>query len=166
MSVFILGLQGSALSIQILQRCRRVRDAVSLLALMEPILPSHMTTTRTSPYIRGRLDLVLNTQILQHYQIATLRVLPSNPLHNVMNKLQTLQSALNAREDEILGYQINIDNYIRAIAKIEAEHTDKPAMIEFRDRLLEMLEGHKTEQLKAIIIRDVIADQLAELEVH
>lgn len=81
-----------------------------------------------------------------------------------MNKLETLQSALVAREDEILGYQINIDNYARAIDKINAEHADKPAIVEFRDRLTEMLEQHKTEQLKAIIIRDVIADQLAEME--
>lgn len=81
-----------------------------------------------------------------------------------MNKLETLQSALIAREDEILSYQINIDNYARAIAKINAEHFDNPAMIEFRDRLTEMLESHKTEQLKTIIIRDVIADQLTESE--
>jgi hypothetical protein len=81
-----------------------------------------------------------------------------------MNKIETLQSALTAREDEILGYQINIDNYTRAIAKINADHAGNPAMVEFRDRLVDMLEGHKTEQLKAIIIRDVIADQLTELE--
>jgi hypothetical protein len=81
-----------------------------------------------------------------------------------MTKLETLQSALTAREDEILGYQINIDNYTRAIDKINAEHADNPAMIEFRERLVDMLASHKTEQLKAIIIRDVIADQLTELE--
>ena len=81
-----------------------------------------------------------------------------------MNKLETLQSALDARNDEILGYQLNIDNYVRAITKINAEHADNPAMIEFRDHLEDMLASHKTEQLKAIIIRDVIADQLAELE--
>lgn len=81
-----------------------------------------------------------------------------------MNKLETLQSALAAREEEIDGYQINIDNYVRAIAKINAEHADNFAMVEFRDRLTDMLESHKTEQLKAIIIRDVIADQLSELE--
>lgn len=81
-----------------------------------------------------------------------------------MNKLETLQSALTAREDEILGYQINIDNYVRAIAKINAEHADNPAMIEFRDRLTELLDAHKIEQLKSIIIRDVITDQLTELE--
>lgn len=81
-----------------------------------------------------------------------------------MNKLETLKSALTARDEEILGYQINIDNYARAIDKINAEHGDKPAIVEFRDRLAEMLEQNKTEQLKTQIIRDVIADQLNELE--
>lgn len=82
-----------------------------------------------------------------------------------MKKFETLQSALAMREDEILGYQINIDNYKLAIIKINAEHSDNPAMIEFRDHLADLLSTHQTEQLKAIIIRDVIADQLATLEV-
>ena len=81
-----------------------------------------------------------------------------------MKKLETLQSALEARNDELLDYQINIDNYTRAIDKINAEHQNNPAMIEFRDRLADMLESHKTEQLKSMIIRDVIADQLNEME--
>jgi hypothetical protein len=81
-----------------------------------------------------------------------------------MKKLESLQSALVARNDEFLGYQINIDNYTRAIDKINAEHQNNPAMIEFRDRLSEMLESNKTEQLKSSIIRDVIADQLTEME--
>lgn len=83
----------------------------------------------------------------------------------MMNKIETLKSALAARNDEIDGYQINIDNYIRAIAKIEANYADNPAMVDFGERLKELLEQHKTEQLKAIIIRDVVADQLAEQEV-
>jgi hypothetical protein len=82
----------------------------------------------------------------------------------IMKKLETLQSALDARNDEILGYQINIDNYTRAIEKINAEHQNNPAMIEFRDRLADMLDSHKIEQLKSIIVRDVIADQLTEME--
>ena len=82
----------------------------------------------------------------------------------IMKKLETLQSALDARNDELLHYQINIDNYTRAIDKINAEHQNNPAMIEFRDRLADMLESHKTEQLKSMIIRDVIADQLNEME--
>lgn len=82
-----------------------------------------------------------------------------------MTKLETLQSALSARHEEVFGYQINIDNYTRAIAKIDADYTDNPAMVEFRDRLAELLESSRNEQLKAIIIRDVIAEQLTELEV-
>jgi hypothetical protein len=81
-----------------------------------------------------------------------------------MNKLETLKPALEGRNEEIMSYQINIDNYVRAIDKINIEYTNNPAMIEFRDRLINMLETHKIEQLKAIIIRDVIADQIAELE--
>ena len=80
-----------------------------------------------------------------------------------MNKLETLKAALEARNEEIANYQINIDNYARAIDKINLEHSDNPAMIEFRDYLTGMLASSKTEQLKAIIIRDVIADQLTEL---
>jgi Cys-tRNA synthase (O-phospho-L-seryl-tRNA:Cys-tRNA synthase) len=80
-----------------------------------------------------------------------------------MNKLETLKAALEARNEEIENYQINIDNYARAIDKINLEHSDNPAMIEFRDYLTGMLASSKTEQLKAIIIRDVIADQLTEL---
>jgi hypothetical protein len=81
-----------------------------------------------------------------------------------MNKLQILQSSLEPRIDEIINYQINIDNYTRAIAKIDVEYTDNPAMVEFRDRLVDLLESHKIEQLKAIVIRDVITDQITELE--
>jgi hypothetical protein len=80
-----------------------------------------------------------------------------------MTKLETLKPALESRNEEIANYQINIDNYARAIDKINLEHSDNPAMIEFRDHLVDMLASSKTEQLKAIIIRDVIVDQLTEL---
>jgi len=79
-----------------------------------------------------------------------------------MNKFETLRSALIGRENEILEYQINIDNYSRAINKINNEYKDNSAMIEFRNQLQDLLESHKTEQLKSIIIRDVIVEQLNE----
>ena len=82
----------------------------------------------------------------------------------IMKKLESLQSALDARNNEFVEYQINIDNYTRAIDKINAEHQNNSAMIEFRDCLAHMLESHKIEQLKSMIIRDVIADQLNEME--
>jgi hypothetical protein len=81
-----------------------------------------------------------------------------------MSKLKTLQSALECRNEEIENYQINIDNYIRAIDKINDKYTSNSAIIEFKDHLTNLLASHKIEQLKAIIIRDVIADQLNELE--
>jgi len=81
-----------------------------------------------------------------------------------MNKLQILQESLEPRNNEIQNYQINIDNYTRAIDKINTQYADNPALIEFRDKLATEVENHKTEQLKSIIIRDVIADQINELE--
>ena len=81
-----------------------------------------------------------------------------------MKNIEILQSALESRNNEIEEYQINIENYTRAIEKINAEHADNPPIVEFRDNLSALLESHKVEQLKAIIIRDVIADQLNEIE--
>ena len=81
-----------------------------------------------------------------------------------MDKLTTLKAAINARHEEIFDYQINIDNYLRALEKIRDEHSDKPGMKEFAENLSKLHDSCKTEQLKAIIIRDVIADQIAELE--
>jgi len=80
-----------------------------------------------------------------------------------MNKLQILQESLEPRNDEIQNYQINIDNYTRAIDKINTQYVDNPNLIEFRDKLAVEVKNHKTEQLKSIIIRDVIADQINEL---
>jgi len=77
-----------------------------------------------------------------------------------MNKLQILQESLEPRNDEILNYQINIDNYTRAIDKINTQYADNPVLIEFRDNLAAEVKNHKNEQLKSIIIRDVIADQI------
>ena len=79
-------------------------------------------------------------------------------------KIETLQSALEGRNSEIEEYQINIENYTRAIKKINAEHGDNQPILEFRDNLSNLLESHKIEQLKSIIIRDVIAEQINEME--
>lgn len=81
-----------------------------------------------------------------------------------MNKTEILKTALEARINEVQEYQINIDNYERAIAKIDAEYSDNTDLLEFRGRLSELLTQSKTEQLKAIIMRDVIAEQVNELE--
>lgn len=81
-----------------------------------------------------------------------------------MNKTEILKTALEARIKEVQEYQINIDNYERAIAKIDAEYSDNTDMLEFRGLLVELLNQSKIEQLKAAIMRDVIAEQVNELE--
>ena len=77
-----------------------------------------------------------------------------------MNKLDILAPALEGRDQELLGYQINIDNYILAIAKINADYADNEDLIAFRDELQGRLNEELRQQLRSKIIRDVIADQL------
>jgi uncharacterized membrane protein YheB (UPF0754 family) len=81
-----------------------------------------------------------------------------------MKKLEALRTALESRIQEVMEYQINIDNFARAIAKIDSEYANEPNLVSFRENLTNLLESNKAEQLKAIIIRDVIAEQVAELE--
>lgn len=83
-----------------------------------------------------------------------------------MDKLETLKSNLVSRNAEVENYQINIDNFDRAIAKINADYSDNTDMIEFRDQIFNLLKSNKKEQLKAIIIRDVVAEQITELEAN
>jgi hypothetical protein len=77
-------------------------------------------------------------------------------------KKDILTQALDARNQEVMGYQINIDNYTRAIARI-AEMGDSE-LEDFRVRLAGLLAAEKLEQKKATVIRDVIAEQLQEIE--
>lgn len=77
-----------------------------------------------------------------------------------MDKSTILTEALSARKDEILGYQINIDNYRLAIKKIDRDYATDDAMLEFRRQLTGLLESSLIEQRKAQIIHDVIEMQL------
>jgi hypothetical protein len=80
-----------------------------------------------------------------------------------MNKLSILGPALEGRDQELLGYQINIDNYVLAIAKINAEYAGNDDLFAFRDELQSRLAEERRQQLRSRIIRDVIADQVAQL---
>lgn len=73
-----------------------------------------------------------------------------------MTKEEMLRSALTAREEEVLHYQINIDNYQRAIVKAKQD----PELADFVIKLEELLSSSRLEQKKAVIIRDVICEQL------
>ncbi len=80
-----------------------------------------------------------------------------------MNKLSILTPALEGRDQELLGYQINIDNYILAIAKINADYAGNDDLLAFRDELQARLDEERRQQLRSRVIRDVIADQVAQL---
>jgi len=75
-----------------------------------------------------------------------------------MSKLEILSEALKAREEEVLHYQINIDNYRLAIEKSK----DDEELVEFVDRLRDLLASSLLEQKKAKIMLEVIKDQIEE----
>lgn len=78
-----------------------------------------------------------------------------------MNKSEILSQALTAREEEIEGYQINIDNYTLAIEHIDSLPDDeKEEMIEFRMQLAARLHTETHEQKKAKIMYAVIKKQV------
>lgn len=81
-----------------------------------------------------------------------------------MTRTKILTQALEGRDAELLGYQINIDNYRLAIAKIQSDYPDNQDLALFREELESRLQEECRQQLRARIIRDVIADQLTEGE--
>lgn len=80
-----------------------------------------------------------------------------------MNKAEILTSALAGREEEILLYQINIDNYRLAISRIQKDYPDNEDLASFREELQARLQEERRQQLRAVIIRDVISSQISEL---
>lgn len=80
-----------------------------------------------------------------------------------MDKKTFFSDILEQRNNDIEMYQINIDNYQRAIDKIDNLHSEKEGMDEFKTQLIELLRTTKIEQLKEIIMRDVVEDQLNQL---
>ncbi len=78
-----------------------------------------------------------------------------------MNKQDILKQALKARDEEILGYQINIDNYTLALEHIQAmSQEDQLELNAFSQQLAELLKSEKHEQKKARVIREVIFKQI------
>lgn len=77
---------------------------------------------------------------------------------------EQLTTYLTIREKEVQEYQLNIDNFKRAIEKIDTQYAENQDMLDFKEQLIKLLADNQREQLKSIIMRDVIADQLAELE--
>ena len=74
------------------------------------------------------------------------------------SRIQILTEAAESREREVLGYQIDIDNYHRAIVEADKDRD----MVEFAQRLRELLLSSIIEQKKAKIMLKVITDQLED----
>lgn len=73
-----------------------------------------------------------------------------------------LAAALHAREQEVMHYQINIDNYRLAIAEIDDLPPDERAELDaFAAQLSGLLASEVLEQKKAQIMLAVIRKQLA-----
>lgn len=71
-------------------------------------------------------------------------------------KKEMLKSALEARQKEVTEYQVNIDNFRLAIAKIG----DDSELAPFKAQLEDLLKSSRFEQRKAQIMLEVIQSQL------
>jgi anti-sigma factor RsiW len=84
-----------------------------------------------------------------------------NMLDLETERLDMLTAAHEHRQREVMHHQINIDNYRLAIEEIAEKHPEDVGMAEFANRLQELLASSIIEQAKEVIMRDVIAKQLA-----
>jgi hypothetical protein len=73
-----------------------------------------------------------------------------------------LTQSIEARENDIMLYQINIDNYRAAIADIEANHPD---LSDFADQLRDLLQSSLREQKKEQIMLAAIKANLEKTSV-
>lgn len=74
---------------------------------------------------------------------------------------EILAASLDARIQEVMHYQINIDNYVIAIEQINNLPADERVDLEsFAKQLRELLATEKLEQKKAKIMLAVIKQQL------
>lgn len=72
-----------------------------------------------------------------------------------------LQAALQAREQEVENYQINITNYEMAIEDIESLGSqDQDSLAAFHDQLVNLLAAERLEQSKAQIMLNVLRKQV------
>tara|TARA_R110002020_G_scaffold473645_1_gene703237 strand:+ start:522 stop:782 length:261 start_codon:yes stop_codon:yes gene_type:complete len=74
---------------------------------------------------------------------------------------EILEMSLEARIQEVMGYQINIDNYTMALKEISKKsQTDQAELSGFADQLRGLLASEKLEQKKAEIMLAVIQQQV------
>lgn len=74
---------------------------------------------------------------------------------------EILAMSLVARENEVMVYQINIDNYSIALEKMsQMSPEDRAELAEFAGRLRDLLASEKLEQKKAKLMLEVIKSQV------
>jgi hypothetical protein len=74
---------------------------------------------------------------------------------------EILAMSLTAREQEIMHYQINIDNYTIALEEIgNLSPQERAELSSFTNQLAELLASEKLEQKKAKIMLTVIQRQM------
>jgi hypothetical protein len=78
-----------------------------------------------------------------------------------MNKEEILATSLDARIQEVMHYQINIDNYVLALEEIDNLPPDERAdLLSFAEQLQALLVSERLEQKKSQIMLSVIKRQL------
>ena len=76
---------------------------------------------------------------------------------------EILQTNLDARKQEVMHYQINIDNYTLALANIAAMAADERSeLLGFADQLTGLLASERMEQKKAKVMLEVLRQQLGD----
>jgi hypothetical protein len=76
---------------------------------------------------------------------------------------EILQTNLDARKQEVMHYQINIDNYTLALANIAAMAADERSeLLGFADQLTGLLASERMEQKKAKVMLGVLRQQLGD----
>jgi len=86
-------------------------------------------------------------------------------MENVENKEMTreeiLESSVKARENEIMLYQLNIDNYTLALAHMsEMTLAEQSELSDFAEQLRTLLISEKLEQKKSKIMLEVLKKQM------
>ena len=76
---------------------------------------------------------------------------------------EIFQTNLDARKQEVMHYQINIDNYTLALANIAAMAADERSeLLVFADQLTGLLASERMEQKKAKVMLEVLRQQLGD----
>jgi hypothetical protein len=82
-----------------------------------------------------------------------------------MDKLDILKTSLESRNQSIMMYQINIDNYTRSLDHIATLPPDEQQQLaSFVEQLRALLVTERLEQGKEKVLAHVIDQQIQELE--